>query len=237
MTRRAAALYLAFGGLAVFAAGQESTPPRPHGWVGTAEEWAQGLGIAFAVLDLLLIFFLARSIRRAGLTAASKQLMFLSVGVVPLAVVFFAYTYSLPASEKVEACAACHVMEHWVSDLHDPKSGSLAAVHFKNRYIQENHCYTCHSDYGMFGTIGAKWDGLGHIARYSTGIYDLPIKIAHPFPNTRCLNCHAGSQKFLDPAKHPKEDMPDLMSGKTACIDCHGPVHPQQKKVEKGASR
>jgi hypothetical protein len=33
--------------------------------------------------------------------------------------------------------------------------------------------------------------------------------------------------------------MPDLMSGKTACIDCHGPVHPPQKQktVEKKASR
>lgn len=239
MSRRATALFLVFSGLAVFAAGLENTPPRPHGWIGTVENWAQGLGIAFCVLDLLLIASVVRSIRRSGLNASSKELMFLSVGVVPLALVFFAYTYGMSASEKVDACASCHIMGPWVNDLRDPKSTTLAALHFKNRYIQEGHCYTCHSDYGMFGTVHAKWEGLGHIARYSTGIYDLPIKIARPYPNWRCLNCHAGSQKFLDPAKHPKEDMPDLMSGKTACIDCHGPAHPPQpqKKVEKKASR
>ena len=239
MSRRATALFLALAGLAVFAAGLETTPPRPHGWIGTVQDRAQGLGIAFCVLDLLLIASVARSIRRSGLTATSKELMFLSVGVVPLALVFFAYTYGMSASEKVDACASCHIMGPWVNDLRDPKSTTLAALHFKNRYIQEGHCYTCHSDYGMFGTVHAKWEGLGHIARYSTGIYDLPIKIARPYPNWRCLNCHAGSQKFLDPAKHPKEDMADLMSGKTACIDCHGPAHPPQpqKKAEKKASR
>ena len=237
MSRRATALSLMLTGLAVFAAGLENTAPRPHGWIGTVQDWAQGLGIAFCVLDLLLIASVARSIRRSGLTATSKELMFFSVGVVPLALVFFAYTYGMTASEKVEACASCHIMAPWVNDLHDGKSDTLAAVHFKNRYIQENHCYTCHSDYGMFGTMHAKWEGLGHIARYSTGIYELPIKIAHPYPNWRCLNCHAASQKFLDPKKHPKEDIPDLMSGKTSCIDCHGPAHPPQEKVEKRASR
>ncbi len=212
------------------AAGAPEGVPRPRGWIGTTENWAQGLGIAFAVLDLILLLSLARSIRRSGLTTASKELMFLAVAVLPLALVFFAYSYGMQASEKVEACGSCHVMTPWVNDLHDPKSETLAAMHFKNRYIQESHCYTCHSDYGMFGTVKAKWEGLGHIMRYSTGAYEQPIKIAHPYPNWRCLNCHATSQKFLDPSKHPKEDLADMMSGKTSCIDCHGPAHPPQAK-------
>lgn len=236
MIRRPTIFFLAIFGPAVLA-GLENEIARPHGWVGTVQDWAQGLGIAFCILDLVLILSVARSIRRSGLTSTSKQMMFLSVGILPLALVFFAYTYGMSASEKVEACASCHVMKPWVDDLRNPKSSTLAAVHFKNRYIQESHCYTCHSDYGMWGTMNAKWDGLGHIARYSTGIYELPIKIAKPYPNWRCLNCHATSQKFLDPAKHPKEDMPDLLSGKTSCIDCHGPAHPPQDKAVKKASR
>jgi cytochrome c nitrite reductase small subunit len=231
----------------VAAAGATGGVPLARGWIGTTENWAQGLGIAFAVLDLILLLSLARSIGRAGLTAASKELMFLAVAVLPLALVFFAYSYGMQASEKVEACGSCHVMGPWVKDLRDPKSETLAAMHFKNRYIQENHCYTCHSDYGMFGTVKAKWEGLGHIARYSTGLYEHPIKIARPFPNWRCLNCHGSSQKFLDPEKHPKEDLADMMSGKTSCLECHGPAHaPQTKgvpgkvpaaKAEKRASR
>jgi nitrate/TMAO reductase-like tetraheme cytochrome c subunit len=220
---------------AVLAAGVEEIP-RPTGWIGTVDEWAHTLAIAFCVLNLILLATTFRSIRRNGLTTAGKQLMFLSVGIVPLALVFFAYSYAIPASEKVEACGACHVMDHWVNDLRNPKSDTLAAVHFKNRYIQENHCYTCHSDYGMFGTVHAKLEGFGHIIHNTTGHYEKPIKIAKPYSNLRCLSCHGESQKFLDPAKHPKEDMADLISGKNACIGCHGPAHAPQE-AEKKASR
>jgi cytochrome c nitrite reductase small subunit len=204
--------------------------PRPHGWVGTTDEWARGLGIGFALLDLLLLALAWRSLRRSGPSSVSKELLFGAVAVLPLAVVFFAYSYGLEASKKVEACGSCHVMTPWVKDLRDPKSETLAAVHFKNRYIQENHCYTCHTDYGMFGTVRAKWDGLGHVYRYSTGHYELPIHIAKPYSNLRCLNCHGQSKKFLDPAKHAAEDLPDMLSGKTSCLDCHGPAHPRREQ-------
>jgi nitrate/TMAO reductase-like tetraheme cytochrome c subunit len=208
--------------------------PRPHGWIGTTDEWARGLGIGFAVLDLLLLGLAWRSLRRSGPNALSKELLFGALAVAPILVVFFAYSFGLEASKKVESCGACHVMAPWVADLRDPKSDTLAAVHFKNRYIQENHCYTCHSDYGMFGTVRAKWEGLGHVTRNTTGRYDRPIHIAHPYSNLRCLNCHGASQKFLDPGKHPKEDLADMISGKTSCLDCHGPAHP---KPEQKASR
>ena len=230
-----AAAVFALSGL-LFGVPETAIPP-PRGWIGTTLEWAQGLGIAFAVLDFLLLVYLWRSARRSGLTSMGKQLMFVTVAVLPIAVVFFSYTYGMQAAETVEACGACHVMEPWVNNLHDPKADTLAAVHYKNRYILENHCYTCHSDYGMFGTLKAKMEGFGHIVHYTTGHYEKPIKIASPYPNWRCLNCHGESQKFLDPAKHPKEDMPDLISGKTSCIDCHGPAHPAQEgSAQKKAS-
>jgi nitrate/TMAO reductase-like tetraheme cytochrome c subunit len=208
--------------------------PRPHGWIGTAEDWARGLGLAFAALDLVVLALAWRTLRRRGETAVSKELLLGGIAVLPLAVVFFAYSYGLEKSKSVDACGHCHVMTPWVQDLRNPKSDTLAAVHFKNRYIQENHCYTCHSDYGMFGTVRAKWEGLGHVLRNTTGRYERPIHIARHYSNLRCLNCHGGSQKFLDPEKHPKEDLADMISGKTSCLDCHGPAHP---KVERQAAR
>jgi nitrate/TMAO reductase-like tetraheme cytochrome c subunit len=114
-------------------------------------------------------------------------------------------------------------MDGHVNDLRDPKSDSLAAVHYKNRYIQENHCYTCHSDYGMFGTVSAKMEGLGHVWHNTTGHYEKPIKIAKPYSNLRCLNCHSGSQKFL--AKHDAAELPKLAANQDSCLDCHGPAH------------
>jgi hypothetical protein len=200
--------------------------PLPHGWIGTADQWARGLGIAFAVLELVLLVVAWRQTAGGEIAAGTRQLLVFSLGTLPFALVFFGYSYGLEASKKVEACGACHVMTPFVADLRNPKSDTLAAIHHMNHEIAGNDCYTCHSDYGMSGTIRAKWEGLGHVFRYTTGRYRLPIKIAHPFPVERCLGCHGDSQKFLRTSGHPAEAMADIVSGKMPCIDCHGPAHP-----------
>jgi cytochrome c nitrite reductase small subunit len=197
--------------------------PEPHGWIGTTSEWIRGVGIVFAIFDLLLLAFVWRTLRQRGVTAVSKALLFGAILVIPVVVVFLATAHGMEESMTVEACGACHVMESHVADLRNPKSDSLAAVHYKNRYIQEDQCYTCHSDYGMFGTMSAKLEGLGHVYYNVTGTYPKPIKIRHPYSNVRCLSCHGGAQNFL--AKHEKDELANLMSGKDSCIDCHGPAH------------
>ncbi len=197
--------------------------PPPHGWIGTTNEWIQGIGIAFAILNLVLLAAVWVSLRRRGITAVSKAFLFGTIFVLPVIVVFLATTHGMQESMTVDACGHCHVMNGHVADLRNPKSESLAAVHFKNRYIQENHCYTCHSDYGMTGTLSAKLEGLGHVYHNMMGNYPKPIKIAKPYSNLRCLNCHAGSQKFL--AKHEAEQLQKLAAGTDSCLDCHGPAH------------
>jgi cytochrome c nitrite reductase small subunit len=122
-------------------------------------------------------------------------------------------------------------MTPFVKDLHDVKSDTLTATHSKNRSIRDDQRYTCRSDYGSGGTLKAKFAGLGHVWRYTTGLYDLPIKIARPYQNVRCLGCHAEFQKFLNAAGHPKEDMRPLMDGTVSCLTCHGPAHPEPKKA------
>ncbi len=115
-------------------------------------------------------------------------------------------------------------MKGHVADLRNPASDSLAAVHYKNRYIQTDQCYTCHSDYGMFGTMSAKLDGLGHVYHNITGNYRNPSRSANPYSNLRCLSCHGGAQNFV--AKHEKDMMPSLHDGnENSCLDCHGPAH------------
>jgi cytochrome c nitrite reductase small subunit len=204
--------------------------PLPRGWIGTTSQWLQGLGIAFALLNLVLLAFAWRSLRAGTITATTRGWLFVSVGLVPVMVAFLSFAHGLEATATVSACGSCHVMTPFVGDLQNVKSDTLAATHFKNRYIREDQCYTCHSDYGLGGTIKAKIAGLGHVWRYTTGFYEIPIKIAEPYPNTRCLGCHAGSQKFLKAAGHPREEMHNLMDGTVPCIACHGPAHPEQKK-------
>ncbi len=209
--------------------------PQPKGWLGTTSQWIQGVGLVFAVFNLVLLVLLWRMVRRQGVTAASKALLLGAIVVIPIVVVFLATAHGMGESMKTEACGACHIMESHVADLRNPKSDSLASQHYKNRYIQENHCYTCHSDYGFAGTVGAKLAGLGHTWRNLTGRYALPLKTRVPFSNLRCLSCHGGAQNFL--AKHEKDEIPNLMSGKDSCLDCHGPAHPPETATEPEAGK
>jgi cytochrome c nitrite reductase small subunit len=205
--------------------------PLPHGWIGTTSDWVRGLGIAFAILNLVLLAFAWRSLRPDALTPTARGWLFVSVALVPMMIAFLAFAHGLEDSATVRSCASCHTMTPFVEDLRNVKSDTLAALHFKNRYIQHNQCYTCHSDYGLTGTMTAKLEGLGHLWRYTTGRYTLPIKIAHPYSNVRCLSCHGESQKFLTSAGHPTEELPSLVTDKTSCLDCHGPAHPAQKQA------
>ena len=207
------------------------TLPRPHGWIGTVSDWLVGLGIAFALLDLVLLAFAWKSLRTGTITPTARGWVLVAVGLVPIMVMFVSFSYGLEASSTVQACGACHTMTPFVRDLEDVRSTTLAATHFKNRYIQQDQCFTCHADYGLGGTIAAKFQGLGHVWRYTTGSYSVPIKIAHPFPNLRCLECHGASQKFLNSEGHFKEIIPELVAGKVSCLDCHGPAHPDQKQA------
>jgi cytochrome c nitrite reductase small subunit len=203
--------------------------PLPHGWIGTTSQWIEGFGIGLVVLNIALLVFLWLRMRRSATLSRMWGWLLVAVGLVPIMVGFMTFAHGLESSATVSACGSCHVMTPFVRDLQDVKSETLAATHFKNRFILTNQCYTCHSDYGLGGTITAKLAGLGHVWRYTTGRYTVPIKIAAPFPNTRCLGCHGESQRFLNsPSK--KEILPDLMGGKVSCLDCHGPAHPEQKK-------
>jgi nitrate/TMAO reductase-like tetraheme cytochrome c subunit len=216
-----ALLWLAAGPLA--AGPPDFGVPQPKGWIGTTNQWIQGVGLTFALFNLILLVVVWRMIRRHQVTTTSKALLFGAILVVPLVVIFLATAHGMQESMTVEACGACHVMESHVSDLRNTASDSLAAVHYKNRYIQANQCYTCHSDYGMFGTVSAKLEGMGHVYHNIAGNYPKPIKIKHPYSNVRCLSCHGGAQNFL--AKHEKDEIPKLMTNKDSCLDCHGPAH------------
>jgi nitrate/TMAO reductase-like tetraheme cytochrome c subunit len=209
----------------------EDAVPLPRGWIGNTSEWVRGFGIVFALLNLALLIFAWRSLRSGYMTSTARGWLFVAVGLVPLMVTFLSFAHGLEESTTVSACGSCHVMTPFVQDLQDVKSDTLAAKHFKNRYIRESQCYTCHSDYGLAGTIKAKFEGLGHVWRYSTGAYDLPIKINQPYANVRCLGCHGASQKFLTAAGHPKEEMHNLVDGTVPCLACHGPAHPEQQKA------
>ncbi len=189
--------------------------------------WAGGGVIAAAALAALLLIFLLVFRRGRLLEPGSKWLLLIGLGLLPSFVLLGANSVILSQSKTVDSCASCHVMVPFVQDMKDPKSDTLAALHYKNRYIPENQCYTCHSRYGIFGDLEAKKKGVRHLVLYYSGEYAKPIRHRGPYPIDQCLKCHSGAQKFEAAEPHRDKDFwKDLESGAATCFDCHGHAHP-----------
>jgi nitrate/TMAO reductase-like tetraheme cytochrome c subunit len=154
----------------------------------------------------------------------ASGLLIIGVGIIPLAASGLGTVLVFERAEKVEFCASCHLtMQRYVDDLHDGNSTSLAAVHYKNRYISDDQCYVCHTSYGVFGTVEAKKEGMIDVYKYYTRTFKLPVHLRHPYPNDDCLKCHAGSAKWLDVHDAFKDS---VFSGELHCLDCHATEHP-----------
>ncbi len=127
-------------------------------------------------------------------------------------------------AERVEFCDSCHAAMHaYVEDMHSKDSNSLAAVHYRNRYIPRNQCYVCHTSFGPFGTFQAKLAGLADVRKYYLQTFATPIRMREPYRNEECLKCHGEAVRWT--AMHG--DVADkLMSGRTMCLDCHRGAHP-----------
>jgi hypothetical protein len=74
---------------------------------------------------------------------------------------------------------------------------SLAATHYQRGLVShEQACFTCHSGYGIWGTLDAKLAGVRHMLKTATRSYTFPIEHHGPFDIDSCLNCHARAATF-----------------------------------------
>ena len=201
-------------------------------WVGRACLVVSLLGIG--LLTWLLLF------RRDRLMEAqSKWVIFLGICLLPIPVAFLNGGLGMEGSKTVEFCASCHEpMDPFVDDMRDPESDLLAAVHFKNKYIQQHQCLSCHSDYGLSGTAEAKIRGLSHIYKFTADNWEAPIALySGTYRWSICLQCHAESQVFQKPRNDDEahEDVLEMvMSGEAGCTDCHETAHlPPEERSER----
>ncbi len=205
-------------------------------------EMAQVVAIGVTLLGLtgiVLAFLVARrhfdrissesevsvGITRLPAAAFWKLAAFVALVLLPLATMAIANYNTVEGVHEVEACGRCHVMLPMVNDLRDPASETLAARHFKNRWIPTQQCYACHSDYGLAGNLGAKMEGFRHLARYTTHTYAEPIRIRGHFDNQNCLKCHAGMPVFEEVQSHHTVRQL-LETSAVSCLNCHGAPHP-----------
>jgi cytochrome c-type protein NapC len=117
-------------------------------------------------------------------------------------------------------------MEPYGRSLYVDDMNHIPAAHFQNHRIPTDEaCYTCHTDYAMYGTIGVKLHGLRHVYVQYLGTAMNPIHLYEPFNNRECLYCHEGARSFENDTHTPMMDM--LKSNQLSCISsgCHDTVH------------
>lgn len=171
---------------------------------------------------------------RPGLTATQggKILAFFVLFLLPLICLGMGTTYHIDRSKHTQFCLSCHEMEPYGRSLLVDDPAHLAAAHFQNHRVPtEEACYTCHTNYAMFGGFRAKMHGLRHVYVHYLGTPPAPeaIRLYDPFNNRECLHCHLGARSFEEGAVHTAD--PALLSAvkanKVSCVSsgCHDVVH------------
>ena len=207
------------------------------------------IGAIFCLLGIFLTWFIAKkniSLKETkqisiGIFTLSSVtileiLTFISVFLIPTATITVANYHVIEGVHTVEACSRCHIMRPMVNDLYDNQSDTLASRHYKNRWIQENQCYSCHSNYGFTGDLTAKMEGFRHLARYTTHTYTEPIVAKHRYDNQQCLKCHSNMPKFQAVQSHHTV-MERLQNSNLSCLNCHGKAHPNRADRTPGSNK
>jgi len=220
---------------AVCASAQQSDSVAFH--TDPVEVWGTRFLITVICIGIAVLLFTMIKYRGRTTGAVSWGLLIAGIGIVPMVSTGFGTLLVFDRAERVEFCASCHLtMQGFVDDMKNPKSESLAAIHFKNKFIPDNQCYVCHTSYGMFGTVEAKMSGLVDVYKYYTRTFHKPIMMRGPYPNHDCLKCHAESALWLKHDEHIQAKA-DLFADKVKCLDCHGASNPAHTLNEKVAMR
>jgi nitrate/TMAO reductase-like tetraheme cytochrome c subunit len=189
-----------------------------------AEYYGSRFLLAVIFVGAALILYSLFRLRGRLQGSASWLLLILGVVVLPAISTMLGTLLVFERAERVEFCGSCHkAMQAYVDDMNNPKSESLAAIHYRNRYVPRNQCYTCHTSFGLFGTVQAKIAGVIDVHKYYTGTFRREIRMRAPYGNEDCLKCHAGAVKWSVNHVRTRDG---ILAGKTTCLGCHGVAHP-----------
>ena len=189
------------------------------------------VGLAFAVPAIAIAAVgLVRGRLPAGLGLPSAIL-------VPVFAYVIGALFVAERSKSVEFCGSCHEpMSPVVASL-DQDNGSLASTHWRSGAVShEDACFQCHSGYGIWGTVNAKFAGVRHMVHTVTGDYTYPLK-ARGFDISSCLGCHAEAVPFRAQEAHRDPELQrQLLSGELGCAGaCHSDAHPADALLGAGA--
>jgi cytochrome c-type protein NapC len=162
-------------------------------------------------------------------TRGGKIFAFMALFFLPILCLFGAASDHVERSKQTTFCLSCHIMEPYGKSLYVDDKQYVPAAHFQNHRIPvDEACYTCHTDYALYGGIRAKLRGLRHIYIQYLGHPPQPdqIKLYTPYNNRECLHCHLGARGFQSNAVHVAI-MDSLKSNEMSCVTsgCHDTIH------------
>jgi cytochrome c-type protein NapC len=181
----------------------------------------------FAAIVLVTIALIGLIVLRPSLVAArgGKILAFLALFFLPLLLTGLGTSAQIEHSKSTTFCLSCHVMEPYGKSLLVDDPSYVPAKHFQNNRVpRDAACFTCHTDYTLFGDYKAKLRGLRHVYVNYIGTIPKQIKLYERYNNRECLHCHAGARSFEESELH-KEIRADLGANKTSCLECHDTIH------------
>jgi cytochrome c-type protein NapC len=180
-----------------------------------------------ALLAAVLVLRPAITVHPGGKILAFGVLFFL-----PLFCLTAGMNNEMERSKSTSFCLSCHIMEPYGKSLRIDDPSYLAAAHYQNHRVPADEaCYTCHTNYAMFGTFKAKLGGLRHLYVHYLKTEPRPqdIQLHEPYNNRECLHCHLGARSFEQGAVHnaDPDTLPAVKANKLSCVSsgCHDVVH------------
>ncbi len=177
---------------------------------------------------------------RSKLTQSNegKALAFVGILVLPVISGWFGFEEQMTRAESTKFCLSCHVMTDYGKSLLVDDKSYIPAYHFQNNLVPRDHaCYTCHTDYAMFGTALAKMRGMRHVlvqyfrhgpktGRYQavrtlqqSRVFALPVWAAVPLKknpkHAKCPICWRISNRIICRVRRANATTPYTTSGRS----------------------
>src|ERR1700692_3600230 len=116
------------------------------------------LGITIVLLVLILV--------RPSLTftMGGRILAFVAFAALPILCGAWGLSEHFERSKQTNFCLSCHIMEPYGQSLFVDDLNHIPAGHFQNHRIPADEaCYTCHTNYALYGSLRVKLNGLHHV--------------------------------------------------------------------------
>jgi hypothetical protein len=215
----------------VAAAAAEIAVPRPKGWIGTVSDWMVGLGIAFAVLGLVLLVLAWRSLRTGAGHTDGARLVARRRGARPD---HGAVSLLQLRTGGLEHGARVRRVPH--HDAVRARSGKRQE-HDANGDALQEPLYPAgpvlHLPLGLRVRRHARGEARGPGPRLA--VHDRLLHRA----DQDCASLSKSPLPWMpqrlaeipELRRPPQGDDSGSVAGKTSCLDCHGPAHPDQKQA------